>query len=243
MTPPNPVAALIATSLTRRFGTQMALRGVDVALHRGECLAVLGPNGAGKTTLMRILALTMSPTTGSLQIAGIDVGRNTPQARRLVGFISHRTGLYDDLTPRENLRFYGRLYDVPSLDQRIDRALDEVGLPVSAAAAPVRTLSRGMQQRAGLARAILHEPALLLMDEPETGLDPQGQAWFVELVSSWVGANRAVVVATHRLDLVERFANRAIVLENGVLKVELPIDPSPSSSLADAYRAAIGAAS
>ncbi|MBI4213154.1 MAG: ABC transporter ATP-binding protein [Chloroflexi bacterium] len=238
----EPTPALVGASLSRRFGTRTALRSTDLRLARGDRIALLGPNGAGKTTLLRILALALSPTTGTLRVAGIDVKREAPRARRLVGFISHKTGLYDDLTARENLQFYGRLYGVEALEQSIDRTLSEVALPPTSARVPVRTLSRGMQQRAGLARAILHEPAVLLMDEPETGLDPQAQEWLVGLVNRWAAADRTVVVATHRLDWAQRFADRALVLENGSLKADLPVGASPHPLLAEAYRSAVEAA-
>ena len=235
-------AALIGKQLTRRFGTTLALRGASLAVERGERLALLGPNGAGKTTLMRILALALSPTSGSLTVGGLDAKHDSPGARRLVGFISHRTGLYDDLTARENLRFYGRLYGSDSLDARLARVLAEVGISDSWANVPVRTLSRGMQQRVGLARAVLHDPIVLLMDEPETGLDPQGQEWLIELVNRLAARGGSVVVATHRLDWVERFADRAIVLDNGTLRADLLNVKATGSPLTEAYRRALGEA-
>lgn len=208
-----------------------------MTLRYGERVVLLGPNGAGKTTLIRILALSLAPSSGTIAIGTDDATQGT-DPRRSIGLIGHRTGLYEDLSPRENLRLYGRLYRVRDLDARMDGVLHEVGA-TAVANAPVRTLSRGMQQRVGLARAILHEPSVLLMDEPDTGLDAQAQEWLIELIERWVKLNRAVLVATHHLEWAERIADRAIILQGGSMLADIPIRPGQIGRLAEAYQAAV----
>ena len=230
--------AVQAVGLSRRLGGVLALRGIDLTLAPGERLALTGPNGAGKTTLIRVLATALRPSAGSLSIAGIDAVREAGRARRLIGVVGHQSYLYGDLTARENLRFYGRLYGVESSGVRIAAVLTDVGLE-SRADEPVRNLSRGMQQRASLARAILHEPRLLLLDEPETGLDEAAQEVLVRLIGEWSGQGRSVVLASHRLDWAQALTDRALVLDRGAIVQEVIQGRDSISSLADAYREAV----
>ena len=193
-----PDAALIeARALTRAFGHLRALRGVDLAVGRGEALAVAGPNGAGKTTLLRLLAGLMRPTSGEVRLAD---GRSPRDhdARRQVGFLSHQSLLYDDLTPLENLRFTARLHGLPDADARTRRALDAAGL-AARGGDPVRQLSRGMVQRVAIARALLHDPSLLLLDEPFTGLDADSAARLRAALTAALAEGRGVVLVTHQL--------------------------------------------
>jgi heme exporter protein A len=223
----SPTApALEAFGLTRRYGAALALRGIDVSLHHGERVALLGPNGAGKTTLLRVLAGALRPTRGAVCVAGEDLGRSA-SARRAIGIVGHQTGLYGELTARENLRFFGRLYGVAGLESRIAVILGEVDL-VLLADRPVRTMSRGMQQRVSLARAMLHEPAILLLDEPETGLDQSSQERIADLLRAWSAQGRAVLFASHRLEWAESLADRAIVLRAGRIAGQI-VGPQPLS--------------
>jgi heme ABC exporter ATP-binding subunit CcmA/heme exporter protein CcmB len=205
--------------LTRRYGAALALRGIDLALSEGECVALLGPNGAGKTTLLRVLAGVLRPTRGSVQVIGISVSHLTA-LRRSIGVVGHQTCLYGELTARENLRYFGRLYGVSLLDQRIAAVLDEGDL-TALADRPVRTLSRGMQQRVSLARAMLHRPLILLLDEPETGLDQASQERMAALLRGWCAEGRVVLFASHRLEWAESLATRAIVLQGGRIVGEI----------------------
>ena len=152
-------------SLVKSFGHTCALRSIDLEVAEGEFLTVVGPNGAGKTTLLRILATLLNPTSGRVRINGLDLSPGDSEVRRQIGFVSHQPLIYGNLTVEENLRFYARIYDVQPLDQRVDMLLDLVGLD-GRRHSLARTLSRGMQQRLSVARGIIHEPRILLFDEP-----------------------------------------------------------------------------
>jgi heme ABC exporter ATP-binding subunit CcmA len=211
---PASVPLLLARQLVRRYGSTRAVAGVDLNIEAGERVALLGPNGAGKTTLIRVLATALRPHAGSLEICGLDAVRNPGGVRCFVGMVGHQTYLDPDLTPRENLRFYGRLYGVGDLEARATAVLAEVGAD-SLADHPTRALSRGMQQRVALARAILHQPRLLLLDEPETGLDATAQERLAELATQWAASGGAVLLASHREDWVRRCTDRAVQLHAG----------------------------
>jgi ABC-type multidrug transport system ATPase subunit len=208
--------AIQAVGIVRRYAGVLALRGIDLTLQPGERLALIGPNAAGKTTLIRVLATALRPSSGALSIWGIDALRHATQARRLIGLVGQQPYLYGGLTARENLRFYARLYSVAAPDARIARVINEVGLD-GRADEPVRNLSRGLQQRASLARAILHEPRLLLLDEPETGLDEAAQAALGTLLGEWADQGRSVVLATHRLDWAQHITDRTLALDRGAI--------------------------
>ena len=228
---------LEATDLSRRFGSAMAVRSVSLVLRPGDRVALLGPNGAGKTTLIRMLATALRPTAGALSIGGVNAARSPSLARENVGLVGHQTFLYGDLSVRENLRFYGRLYTVSALTQRIDEVLALVALRPHADR-PVRVLSRGMQQRASLARALLHNPRVLLLDEPETGLDDAAQTTLANLLRQWSDQHRAVLFASHRLDWMQSLAERAIILQNGVIVEDLNL--RSVTDLPTRYRSVIG---
>ena len=200
--------------LSKAFGRQSALREVDLDVPAGQFVALVGPNGAGKTTLLRILSGLTKPTKGRVCIAGVDTAHAPEQARRAVGFLSHQPLLYEELTAEENLRFYGTMYDVPGLDARIGDMLDLVGL-ASRRQSQVRTFSRGMRQRLSIARALIHNPPTLLLDEPYTGLD-QGASEMLDrlLMDEGVGS-RTVLLTTHSLQQGLRLSNRAVLLVNG----------------------------
>lgn len=221
--------------VAKAFGDRIALQGVDLDVAEGECLVLVGPNGAGKTTLLRILAGLSKPTGGSVRIAGWELSREAEQFRRQIGFISHHPLLYDDLTAEENLRFYGRMYDVPRLDERIDALLRDVRLEARRDDL-VRTHSRGMRQRLSIARALLHNPPILLLDEPYTGLDQQAADTLDTLLGQAGLASRTVVLTTHNLEQGLRLARHGVVLVQGRIRYEMsPASPDPER-FREAYR-------
>jgi len=197
--------------LGKRYGWTWALRGVDLRMAPGEKVLVFGPNGAGKTTLFKLIAGIVRPSEGRIRIGGMDADGNPEAARRQVGFVGHRPFLYDDLTVRENLRFYGELYGIPKPSLRVDALLEWVGLR-HAADLPARALSQGMAQRISVARALLHDPSVLLLDEPFSGVDPQGRAVLEGVLEE---EGRTVLMATHDLRSGVIWTKRVLVLVRG----------------------------
>jgi ABC-type multidrug transport system ATPase subunit len=184
--------------VTKRFAHVWALRGIDLELRRGRCLGIFGANGAGKTTLLNILATLTRPSSGQVTIAGYDAVAHAQKIRPLLGVLGHRTYLYGDLTAIENLQFYGRLFGLINAYQRSQEMLLSVGLDPDSQQR-VRTFSRGMQQRLAIARVLLHEPELLLLDEPYTGLDQQAVGRFQRLLDDLQAAERTIILSTHDL--------------------------------------------
>ena len=187
--------AIALEGLERRYGDRPALQGVSVELGEGQTLAVFGANGAGKTTLLRVLATLLRPHAGSVTVLGASLPAEAWKARGRIGFVGHDALLYADLSPRDNLRFHARLHGVSP--ERVEELLDAVGLS-RRAGDPVRELSRGMVQRVGAARALLHAPPLLLLDEPRAGLDPAAAEQLEPLLGRSSGRTRVLV--THDVD-------------------------------------------
>ena len=218
----NPTGATNAIEvggLRKGYGDLPVLWDLDLSLGWGEFLALFGANGSGKTTLLRTLAGQARPDEGSVRIAGYDLRRRPAAARRQVGVVAHSGYLYDDLTCRENLAFYGRLYAVENTGERITDVLERVGLS-RRADRRARSLSHGMQKRLAIARAILHRPSLLLLDEPESGLDRESVSALAELLQEWTASGRSVVMTTHNINLGLAWATRAAVMSNGKLNFE-----------------------
>jgi len=206
--------AIEVRKLTKAFGHQAALRGVDLQVGEGEFLALFGPNGAGKTTLIRIVASLTRPTGGTVRIRGEELGKAGTSLRQQIGLISHNPLLYGDLTPDENLRFFARMYDLEDPAARIDAVLEQVGL-LARRHDPVRTFSRGMLQRLTIARAILHDPAIMLLDEPYTGLDLQAADMLRAVLEELAASNRTVILTTHNLEQGLEMCDRAAILNRG----------------------------
>jgi heme ABC exporter ATP-binding subunit CcmA len=237
--PPSEGGILDATGLERRYGSTRVLRGVDLHLAAGEALVVAGPNGAGKTTLLRCLAGLLRPSAGEVRVLGRRVHAGDPESRRPIGWVSHRSLLYDDLTLAENLRFAARLYGVPKPDVAVRGALEAVGLLAQAERSP-RQLSRGTVQRAAIARALLQGPALLLLDEPFTGLDASAADGLRGLLRAALERGAAAVVVTHRPEEAWPIATQAAALVGGRWATSGP-RPSDPAVFSAAYRAAVAA--
>lgn len=225
-------------ALVKSFGLHTALRGVSLDVAEGEFVTVLGPNGAGKTTLLRVLATLSKPTAGVVQIAGYDVSKAGAQVRRLIGLVSHQTLLYPHLSAEDNLRFYGRLYDVVNLEGRVGEVLQLVGLKARRSDL-VRTFSRGMQQRLTIARAILHRPQVMFFDEPYTGLDQQAAAVLGDILGNVAAAGRTVLLTTHNLERGLVGPDRVVVLNRGQVVYQADRADIDPASFAELYQSVV----
>ena len=221
-----------AQGLTRRLGERQVLRGVDLRVERGEILTLCGPNGAGKSTLLSVLALLTRPSGGRVCIAGTAAQGDTRALRERVGLVAHRSFLYGALTARENLDFYARLY-------RIRELLQLVGL-YPFAHEPVRTFSRGMEQRLSLARALLHRPEVLLLDEPYAGLDPAGARLLDRILAEHRARGGAALLVTHDLVQAENLGDRMAVLVRGRLPLSARRGELAPGELARRYQELVG---
>lgn len=222
-------------NLAKSFGSHTALWDVNLTIAEGEFLTLVGPNGAGKTTLLRILSTLSRPTSGEVWLDGWNLADGAEKVRQRIGFISHQPLLYGDLTAQENLRFYGRIYSVPDLLVRTDEVLEQVGL-LARRRDPVRTLSRGMQQRLAIARAILHRPAVMFLDEPYTGLDQQAAAMLDEVMRTVGTVSRTVLMTTHDLDRGLDMSDRVAILSGGRLVYQSPRADLDEASFRQVYR-------
>jgi heme ABC exporter ATP-binding subunit CcmA len=205
---------LEARGLQRSFGRVRVLQGLDLSLRPGEALAIIGPNGAGKTTLLRMLAGLMRPSAGEVRVLGQPLGPTTHTARRAIGFLSHQSLLYDDLTLLENLTLAARLYLLESPLDRARAALDAAGLADRAGELP-RRLSRGLVQRAALARSMLHDPRVVLLDEPFSGLDAAASSRLRGELQGRLSSGAGLVLVTHTLSDTWELASRVAVLSRG----------------------------
>ena len=202
-----------ATDLTRRFGPRAAVDAVSFSLASGDCLALFGPNGAGKTTLLRVLAGLLKPTRGTVAVHGLPV-RGDAAARARVGLISHQSMLYRALTAQENVAFAARLYGIDEPNAAARAALERMRI-LDRADTPVRALSRGLQQRVSIARAVVHAPSVVLLDEPYTGLDAAGGAALTEMLRALRATGATLVLVTHNVDEGLDLATHAAVMMGG----------------------------
>lgn len=221
--------------VSKRFGSKWALREVNLDLAQGEFLSLFGPNGAGKTTLMRIVATLSKPTSGAVTLNGVPTTHAGGAVRHQLGLVSHQTLLYPDLTAQENLQFFGRMYDVPALPERVNEVLDLVGL-FARRHDLVRTYSRGMQQRLAIARAIIHDPGIMLLDEPYTGLDPHAAEILRGVLQRLVFQDRTVIMTTHDLDRGLDLCDRVAILANGRIVFEARREEMDVEDFANIYR-------
>ncbi len=210
---------IIAESVTKSFGNLQALKGIDLKVKKGEFLAVFGPNGAGKTTLIKLLATLTKPTSGKLTIAGHDIKKEPDKVRGLIGVISHDPYLYRNLSALENIEFFASLYGISQAKEKAIEVIRQVGLE-SRMHDLVRTFSRGMRQRLAVARAIVHEPMILLLDEPYTGLDQHGSRIFGEMLKWLKFENRTIVMTTHNISEGLEISDRVAILNGGRIAYE-----------------------
>jgi heme exporter protein A len=201
-------------NLHKTFGMLEAVAGISFELEQGSFLTVFGPNGAGKTTLIKILSGLTKPTHGSASVAGYDILSNDPQMRRNIGVISHASCLYRDLSALENLIFYAKMYGLDHVKDRAVKALDEVGLKARMYDS-VQSFSRGMQQRVSIARGVIHNPSVLFLDEPFTGLDPHGSIVLKNFLHSLRSDKRTIIMTTHDLDCGLEMGDKVAIQAKG----------------------------
>lgn len=225
--PPGAAPPLTAVGLVRTFGAQRAVDGVSFTLEPGRFLSLFGPNGAGKSTLLRLLSGALRPTHGELRLGDAPLRTREPGWQSRIGVLSHQTFLYGHLTARENLRFFGDLYDLDAIDDRIQAGLEAVDLAARGDDL-ARNYSRGMRQRLALARTLLHDPDVVLLDEPFTGLDAHASAVLRGVLDALRDGRRTVVMVTHNLTEGLEMADIAAIQVRG--RIELWQDASGISS-------------
>ncbi len=220
-TQPAATSAIAAQKLCKTIDDRAILQDLTFSIPSGAYVALLGANGAGKSTLMRILSMLVTPTSGDLTLFGKPLAKTALAARRRIGLISHQAMLYRDLSPRENLVLFGKLYGVADAVGRAMRLLEIVNL-ADRADDPVKSFSRGMTQRVAIARALMHDPDLLLADEPFSGLDAPSIDTVERILAALHASGRTVVLANHDIDQTLRLAGHAMILRRGRLVVDCP---------------------
>ena len=221
-------------SLSKSFGLKPVLCGIDLSVTPGEFVALLGPNGAGKTTLLRIVATLSRPNTGEVKVGGLGLATHAYAVRQLLGVVSHQPLLYGELTAEENLRFYARMYGLGTAKARISAVLDQVGLARQRRDL-VRTFSRGMQQQLAIARATLHQPQVMLFDEPHTGLDQDAAAMLDDVLRSVAAAGRTVLMITHDLARGLALSDRVAILHRGKIAFQAGSNTLTPAAFTDQY--------
>ncbi len=208
-------------NLTRSFGDLLAVDRISLSINPGEVFGFLGPNGAGKTTIVRMLAALLEPTSGEAYVSGFQVGKENQEIRRIIGLLPEAPGLYDALTAEQNLAFFGAMYGVEEISRQIKRYLKLLGL-WNRRYEPVATFSKGMRQKLAIARALLHEPEILFLDEPTNGLDPQAARLVREFIGELKGEGRTIILCTHNLEEADRLCDRVAVVNGHLLALDSP---------------------
>lgn len=236
-------AVIEVRGLVKAYGFLPVLKKLDLDVHQGTTVALLGPNGSGKSTLLKLIAGLSKPTDGTIRVGGWDMPKEANAVRAQIGMVSHQSLLYANLTARENLHFFATLYNLKDdeLNNRIDSLLEQVGLKKRAGSL-VRTFSRGMQQRLSIARALLHDPHVLLFDEPYTGLDQDAATILDDLLNKAKGEQRTILIATHQLERAANIADRVVILARGTIGYDQPDHQFDGYKLAHIYTDITGAA-
>jgi heme exporter protein A len=220
--------------LSKSFGSLDALAGIDLSVGEGEFLTIFGPNGAGKTTLLRVLSSLTKPTKGKVLIAGHDIRKEPQEIRKSVGFISHQPLLYESLSAFENIRFFASMYGISNARQKAAEVIRRVGLQTRTHDL-VRTFSSGMKQRLAVARAIVHDPKILLLDEPYSGLDQHGTRIFNEMLKLLKTQRRTILMTTHNISEGFALSDRVAILSNGMFVFESLTDELEDAKFTDIY--------
>lgn len=214
-------------NLTKAMGEKLIVKDVSLTINRGESAAVLGPNGAGKSTWLKLVAGLVRPTSGTIRVNGTNRKQDSYLQQKDLGYLGHQSFLYDQFSPYENLMYYAKLYGMKRPEKRIDELIERINLAYFKHE-PVRSFSRGMVQRTAIARAILHEPELLLLDEPHTGLDQQSKAWFAAMIQDVKRNGTTVVMVTHEFDQMMNVCDRVVVFRNGRVTEDASVSAATS---------------
>jgi heme exporter protein A len=220
--------------LTKQADNKRILRGVDLSIKKGETVAILGPNGAGKSTLLKVLATLIKPTSGRVVINEMDLKKNHIQIKKIMGYLPHSSLLYDHYSPLENLVFFGNIYDVKNVEQRAVELVNEVGLSFFLNE-PVKNFSRGMIQRIAIARAIVHEPEILLLDEPHTGLDQGAISILNNVILSMKQKGTTTLMVTHDFKQAAEICDRIIIVKNGKIVDDFTIENQNLGFVSEKY--------
>jgi heme exporter protein A len=220
--------------LTKQADNKRILRGVDLSIKKGETVAILGPNGAGKSTLLKVLATLIKPTSGRVVINEMDLKKNHIQIKKIMGYLPHSSLLYDHYSPLENLVFFGNIYDVKNVEQRAVELVKEVGLSFFLNE-PVKNFSRGMIQRIAIARAIVHEPEILLLDEPHTGLDQGAISILNNVILSMKQKGTTTLMVTHDFKQAAEICDRIIIVKNGKIVDDFTIENKNLGFVSEKY--------
>jgi heme exporter protein A len=221
--------------LTKQADNKLILRGIDLSIEKGETVAILGPNGAGKSTLLKVLATLIKPSSGLVKINGLDLKKNHLEIKKLFGYLPHSSLLYDHYSPLENLVFFGKLYGVTNAEDRAIELVKEVGLSFFLNE-PVKNFSRGMIQRIAIARSIVHEPELLLLDEPHTGLDQGAISILNNVILSMKAKGTTTLMVTHDFKQAAEICDRIIIIKNGKLVDDFKIEDRALNLVSEKYQ-------
>lgn len=224
--------------LSKSYGKKEILKGISTEIPTGQCLAILGPNGAGKSTFLKTLALILKPSKGEILIDGQIVNKDISNLKMKIGLISHSSFLYPELTAYENLEFYGQLYNVEGLDDKILNSLKKVGLKL-VFNDPVYTFSRGMLQRLAIARALIHNPEIILLDEPFTGLDQQGITILEEVIKELKSQGKTIIMVTHSFEQAMDNVDRVIIINKGKIVGDYMKQEIKANNLKEIYLAKV----
>ncbi len=221
--------------LTKQADNKLILRGVDLSIKQGETVAILGPNGAGKSTLLKVLATLIKPSSGLVKINGLDLKKDHIEVKKLFGYLPHSSLLYDHYTPLENLVFFGTLYGVKDVENRARQLVKEVGLSFFINES-VKNFSRGMIQRIAIARAIIHDPKIMLLDEPHTGLDQGAINILNNVVLSMKEKGCTTLMVTHDFKQAAEICDRIIIIKNGKIADDFKIDKNSLGLVTEKYQ-------
>ena len=223
-----------AISLRKSYGNFEALRGLNLKVESGKACTIFGPNGAGKTTLIKLLATLITPSSGELRICGFDAKKEVNNIRSTIGVISHDPYLYDNLTAFENIVFFGTLYGIEDINEKAHSVIEQIGLK-KRMNDMVRTFSRGMKQRLTVARAIVNDPKVLLLDEPYTGLDQHGANIFGEMLSELKSHSRTILMTTHNIDEGLGISDKIAIMTHGKIVFDSPTSDIETSNFKELY--------